>query len=169
MITQEELKQLLHYDPDTGHFTWLVTNSNRPKYRRAGSVTKMGHRHIRVIVIGGKKYREHRLAYLYVYGQLPTDKPQIDHINGNQFDNRIKNLRAVNNQENQCNRKLGENNKSGIFGVFYRETHQTWMVYIGSKYLGSYNNIIDAVADRLRAEREHGYHKNHGRINPIQD
>lgn len=41
----------------------------------------------------------------------------VDHLNHNNRDNRIKNLRVVNTQINNRNRRLFNNNKLGIWGI----------------------------------------------------
>jgi len=53
-LTQIRLKELLHYDPDTGLFTWL-----RPGWKGviAGTHHPSGYIHIRV---DNKPYRAHR-------------------------------------------------------------------------------------------------------------
>lgn len=123
MFTVKLLKELLHYESETGVFYWLVSNSNRIKVGDvAGCVNPYGYV---VIRIDGHLYRAHRLAWLYVYGNYPEGKqPFIDHINGNPSDNRITNLRCSSLAENQKNRKINSNNKSGVLGVS-REKKET--------------------------------------------
>lgn len=101
MITQTELQALLSYDAETGLFRRKVRSSNRIKEGEiAGSLDAKGYVCIRV---SGKTYKAHRLAWLYVYGQMPTG--EIDHINHSKADNRIENLRDVSKAVNQQNPK----------------------------------------------------------------
>jgi hypothetical protein len=59
-LTQEELKENIHYEPNTGLFTRLKVKSNRIKVGDiAGYINKLGYRIIR---INGKSYSAHRLA-----------------------------------------------------------------------------------------------------------
>ena len=113
MITQKELKDLLHYDPETGVFTWLKSGKGRKANGETRGLTN-GYFTIR---INWRQYKAHRLAWLYVYGVWP--KGQIDHINHNTTDNRIANLREVTNQENHRNMSLSKNNTSGVTGVYW--------------------------------------------------
>ena len=80
MITQSELKNILHYNQDTGVFTWIKNSIV------AGTVEKKGYIAIK---INRKSYKAHRLAWLYIYGNFP--KEQIDHLNGIKNDNCINN------------------------------------------------------------------------------
>lgn len=108
MLTAEELRQLVHYDPATGHFTWL--QSKYQPYRignRAGSRMNTGYRRI---FIGEKAFTEHRLAWLYMTGQWP--ERHIDHINGNRTDNRFENLRDVSRSTNLHN--IQSSNKGAL-------------------------------------------------------
>ena len=112
-LSQGRLKSLLHYDPDTGVFTWKVSPSSRVRPGdRAGS--KNGRGYIR-IMIDTKHYMTHRLAWLYVYGVWPVDK--IDHINGDSLDNRICNLREATQAENMQNITVSASNTTGYLGV----------------------------------------------------
>ena len=91
--------------------------------------------------------------------QAPPDK-QVDHINHNKLDNRKDNLRIVTNQENQMNRKIGKNNKSGILGV--RRLRKKWQAFIGvngkTKILGLYKKKEDALEARKKAENKYFKH-----------
>ncbi len=101
-LTAERLRELLHYNPETGEFSRRVHLSNRS---RASSA--VGNKHSSgyiIICVDGSPRRAHRLAWLYVYGEWPNE--QIDHINGIRHDNRISNLRDVTAFENKQNRKL---------------------------------------------------------------
>jgi Demerecviridae HNH endonuclease len=86
-LTQERLKELLHYDPGTGRFRWRVQQGNRGPKGEAGTTNPSGYCKIRV---DGVTHSAHRLAWLYVYGKQPTS--DIDHKKGNPTDNRIANL-----------------------------------------------------------------------------
>lgn len=115
MITQSELKEILHYDLDTGFFTWLVDKS---KSIKAGTVAKnVNHKGYCRIKIDGQEYLSHRLAWLYMYGVMP--KNGIDHINNIKTDNRITNLREATHFQNMRNRLLTVRNKTGYKGVSF--------------------------------------------------
>jgi hypothetical protein len=98
-ITQEKLKEILDYNPDTGIFTWKVSKAKRIKVGSvAGCKNNLGYILIR---IDGKIYLAHRLAWLYTNGDFPLNC--IDHINQIKDDNRICNLRDVTVSENMQN------------------------------------------------------------------
>ena len=86
-LTQERLKELYSYNPETGEFTHLLSWGKRKRGDVAGYVHPT--KRYRYIRIEGKSYFAHRLAWLYVYGKWPED--QIDHIDGVRDNNRIAN------------------------------------------------------------------------------
>ena len=154
MITQIELKDTLNNDHNTGEFSWLVSRAKWIKIGdRAGCIHKStGYR---VIRINGKNYYEHRLAWLYHYGYLPTK--QIDHINRDRTDNRIANLREVSPGENKQNRVKQSNNTSGFKGVTKKGNR--WMAQIwidGEKiYLGTFDSPQEGDIAYQKAALQH--------------
>ncbi|MDH5572343.1 MAG: HNH endonuclease [Gammaproteobacteria bacterium] len=166
MLTQEELKERLFYNEETGVFTYAksICGGGVPgnvagyiSFSRPGAA-------YRIISINRRNYGAHRLAFLYVTGEMPKD--EVDHINGDGCDNRWVNLRSVSRAENARNQKLSKANKSGVTGVCWSKNHKSWVAQIKSKkrtrYLGMFKNIFDAACARKSAEIEYGFHKNHG-------
>lgn len=160
--TQEFLKTLLHYDPETGVFRWKANINSRARIGvKAGTINGGGYRQI---AYKGKSYRGHRLAWLYMTGEAPEG--EIDHIDHNRANNAWSNLRLVSTQENKQNLSMMKNNKSGITGVYWKEKSGRWRALIGGSKnritLGDYKNLFDAVCARKSAELRLGYHRNHG-------
>ena len=163
MITQERLKELLHYCPETGIFTWKIKRSNRIKVGDvAGGLNNMGYIRIRA---GSSQQYAHRLAFLYVEGVMPEEP--IDHINGNRSDNRLGNLRRVSNTDNQRNSSLSRRNKSGFTGVHWAKHVKKWEASIRINrrtiHLGLFNDIDGAIEARKEANIKYGFHENHGK------
>ena len=112
-LTVTRLFELLDYNKDTGVFTWVGYRSNRTKKGAiAGNLNTTGYIDIG---IDGAVYRAHRLAWMYV--KLRSPDKSIDHINGVKTDNRICNLREATTQQNNMNRGVQSNNKTGLKGV----------------------------------------------------
>lgn len=152
-ITQERLREVLDYDPETGLFTWKLTLSNRG---RMGNVAGWPTNGYILIRIDGIAHFAHRLAWLYLYGELPHE---VDHINTIRNDNRIINLRPCTRGQNACNRNRQKNNKSGFKGVSWDKKTGKWVAQIKAKrhVIGYYTNIQEAAdAYALSASRLHG-------------
>lgn len=151
-LTAERIREILHYDPDTGVFTWRVPKGKRVKAGSvAGSMESDGYVRIK---IDDRKYRSHRLAWLYVNGCWPID--QLDHINGSRSDNRIANLREATNSENQQNRAMPANNTSGFTGASFDRVAGRWKarIRVGGKlcHLGYFSTASEAHAAYLSAK-----------------
>jgi len=161
-LNQVGLMHLLNYNSLTGIFTWRnPTNRKSRVGDEAGTINMYGYI---VIKLNGKVYRAHRLAWLYVVGEFPVE--MLDHINRIKIDNRIINLNPVSNEENQRNRKLNSNNKSGFIGVRICNKTNKWLARITVKRkkidLGLFDKKSDAVLARINAEKEYGFSKTHG-------
>ena len=153
-FTQERLKELLHYDPETGIFTNLTQRGKVKKGAVAGSKYSNGYIYIE---IDYKRHRAHRLAWLYVYGKFSVN--QIDHINEIKDDNRLVNLRLATNLENQQNvSSLQLNNTSGFRGVCWHKNHKKWQATITingrCKHLGHFDTAEQASEVYVTAKRE---------------
>ena len=145
MLTQEHLKELLHYDPDTGIFTNLTQRANAVKIGSvAGAKKPSGYIYISV---DNKLYRLHRLDWLYVYGEFP--EKSLDHINEIKDDNSIINLRLATRQENAQNISSPQlNNTSGFRGVSWNKGVKKWTAAINingrKKHLGVFDTAEEA-------------------------
>lgn len=140
-LTQERLKEVMHYDPLTGQFTWIKTLS-----RRAVAGTKSGNPYSNGYLrscIDGEEILCHRLAWFYMTGIWPDH--EVDHKNRVRSDNSWNNLRPSTNSQNKMNRLAHKGSKSGIKGVSWSERRQLWQVSICTKgirtYLGEFKDI----------------------------
>ena len=161
----EDMKKMVSYNPETGEFIRIKGRVDHVGKPAGGCADGNGQGYLR-IRIKGEMIKAHRLAFAYMTGKFP--ETDIDHINGDIQDNRWYNLRAVDRTGNGKNQKLYQTNSSGYPGVVWQSRFQKWRVQTGSaenrKYHGTFTCKLDAIAARMRAERELNYHENHGRI-----
>jgi hypothetical protein len=142
-ITQERLKELLEYSPETGEFFWKVNHSRKARAgRRAGTNNRNIYIHI---VLDGHNYLAHRLAWFYVHGEWPH---LIDHINEIKSDNRLCNLREVPKAVNQYNMAKSRG--------YYRLPTGRWAAYIHKDqkkhHIGVFDTEEEAHNAYLRAK-----------------
>ena len=158
-LSQSDLRRVLQYNPLTGEFHWRVGPSQRTKAGElAGSKTAKGYIRIKIKEL---PYPAHRLAWLYVHGEMPPCV--VDHIDGDKANNRIANLRLATPAQNAWNSKRRVNNKSGFKGVSFNTSAigRPWMATIGAngvkKTIGRYRTKEDAhAAYRSAAASLHG-------------
>lgn len=151
MITASSIRNALHYNPDTGAFTWLHRSDMRPQWngKYAGKIAgcDKGNGYIK-IAINNRAHHAHRLAWLYVHGSLPSNG--IDHVDGNPSNNRIANLRPATQAENMRNIGKRSRNTSGFKGVSFHKQSGKWIVrakYEGkNRYFGLYDTAEQAAA-----------------------
>lgn len=152
-FTAEFFREVIAYDPTTGEMWWKKRiGPMNPVGSNVGSKCIRGYREVSIF---GKKFRLHRIAWIYVYGDWPAQ--QIDHINGVRDDNRIANLRDVDSSTNNQN-KIGPHreSKSGVRGV--RSRGDRWLADIQTrgvrKFLGSFATLEQASRAYAEAKRE---------------
>ena len=165
LITQQRLKDLVHYDRMSGKF---ISKVNRYKLKVGDNLgykskAKRGTIYL-YAMMDGRKYGLHRLAWLYEYGYHPTG--HISHKDHNGLNNCISNLDDVKQSENNRNLSISSKNSSGVTGVSWSKRVHLWRAYIGvdskQRSLGYFIDIDDAIKARKDAELKYDYHSNHG-------
>jgi len=157
-LTQERLKELLHYDPETGEFTWQVDRGLNVKAGDAAGYT--GAAGYRVIGVLGKNRRAHRVAFLYMTGDWPDY--QVDHKDGDRLNNRWANLRACTSAQNMQNfsgQGMGKASATALLGAFYcpmtiKSRPYMSAISVGKvkHYLGYFSSAEDAHKAYLAAK-----------------
>jgi hypothetical protein len=169
MLTKETLQSKLHYNPDTGIFTRICDVGGFKKGTVAGTkhICSNGVKTYIRIGINGKYYLAHRLAWLYMTGEMPQF--EIDHIDCDGLNNRFNNLRQATSAQNAINKSKRSGTKSTLKGVTWYKRNQKWAanIIISGKrhYLGLFATEEDAHRAYCEASnRLHGRFANHGRL-----
>lgn len=127
-LTAARLRELLHYDPDTGIFTWKKKTAQCVRVGdRAGGCNRNRDKY-RYIQIDGVMHAAHQLAWLYVHGAWAATL--LDHKNGCVDDNRIGNLRPATHAENAQNQCVRASNRSGYPGASWSASKKKWVAQI---------------------------------------
>lgn len=159
--TQDQVRYLYDYDPETGVFRW---KNKYPHARRIKIGDVAGSRELGgylTLMVNGKPYKAHRIAWLYVTGSLPEEC--IDHVNGVRDDNRFSNLREATHSENILNKRLRKDNICGVKGVQWDERNKNWRVRVkagGKTVFDKRFNSLEAADTAAREARE----KVHGKF-----
>lgn len=152
-FTPDQLQEKLNYDPETGVLTWKKCHDSTKIGKPAKSLDVAGYVQINM---SGHVLKGHRVAWAIHYGQWPDG--QIDHINGNRSDNRIANLRCVDNQTNCQNQRNGVRpNATGFIGVHRDSTgkYRAKIQFNGKQmHLGGYATPEEAHAAYVNAKRQ---------------
>ncbi|MEZ9898199.1 HNH endonuclease [Vibrio breoganii] len=165
--SQKYLNECFDYDPVTGDMFWKERPldhfeteaqwkrmNTRCKGKKLGYIHKGANNYDSIrIRLDGISYIQSRIIWKMVTGQEPL---VIDHINGDSTDNRFINIRNVNLGDNQMNRKVSKNNKTGFTGVDISKGKYRARIYKSGKdySLGVFDNITDALLARKAAESE---------------
>lgn len=129
-LTAERLRELLHYDPETGVFTRIKRTCTRIP---VGSVAGATHRKVngklyRIIKVDGVAYKAHRLAYLWMTGEWPA--ALIGHRDDDGLNNAWGNIRPATQAENAKNCRRYKTSTSGFKGVSLHKKTGKWVASI---------------------------------------
>lgn len=177
-LTQEIVKELLHYDPDTGKLFWKPRESkwfksgkrqsnscsiwnNKYALKEAGCLSTYDN-YLKIRILG-KSYQLHRIIWLYIHGYWPDE---IDHKNGKRDENTLTNIRNVSHQINMLNTMKQINNTSGHNGIVFHRMSRKFQAQIQYKnknhYLGLFENLEEAIEVRKKAELAFEFSDRHG-------
>lgn len=150
-----KLHRDINYNHETGIFTRIRKSSNSViDGRPLGSINSNGYL---VFSFENKIYYAHRLAWMYVHGEQPSDS--IDHINGNKVDNRIANLRVAGFVLNAQNQRVARSrSKSGLLGVHPFKNGRKWSAQIKANgrtiHIGVFDTAIEGHLAYLEEKRK---------------
>lgn len=162
--SQAELRQIFDYNTEAGELIWRHRPEKGGQWngRFAGKTAGTTYKGYVRIKLDGETYQAHRLIWMLVYGEIPSDK-MVDHENCIGDDNRLCNLRLVSNQQNQLNRSCDKGR--GYKGVYRKGSG--WKAEIttpeGRKYLGLFETPEQAAIAYDSAARK--WHGEHARLN----
>lgn len=144
MLSQDRLKQVFKYCPETGLFTRILSTASNVN---VGDISRcLDKKGYVVIRIDGRLYKAHRLAWLYMTGSWPTG--ELDHKNTIRNDNRFTNLRECSRQQNLRNTNISKKSTTGFKGVSLSKNKKSFRAYatvMGKQInLGTYPDIVSA-------------------------
>lgn len=155
IITPEDLRKLLRYDPETGKLhsrrtgREVFTNTHHSGYKKGA--------------VKSNTYTAHRVCMAIYLGAWPDG--EVDHINGDRADNRLANLRVVTKSQNQRNAKKRKDNTAGHVGLTLRPNGK-WQAYISHsgkrQHIGTFSSKSDAINARIKQQNLHSYTERHG-------
>ena len=146
----DQVRELFDYKD--GLLIWKEGRRGTAAGDIAGSVRKIDGR--RQVGYKRKIYLNYRLVYLWHHGYMPD---RVDHINGDQSDDRIENLRECTANQNSWNSKV----RKGLKNI-YKTPSNTWKVQIKAgdkKHDSTHKTLEEAikVAERVRQELHGDY------------
>ena len=146
------VRSLLAYHPKTGRLIWVDPPGTKT---RPGAIAGYANKQGRIIVmIDGRNYQAHRLAWAIHYGVDPDHV--IDHKDGDPGNNCIDNLRRATASQNGGNSRKS---RAGLKGAYPNSQGYTWMsrIRVGQKklYLGCFRTEQEAHEAYCKAAREH--------------
>ena len=157
MLSVTRLRELLHYDSESGVFTWRVRPTKRSRVRPGDVAGVVNHKGYRYIGVEGARCLAHRLAWFYSYEVWPTN--EVDHVDRCPTNNSLSNLRDVTHAENQQNKQKAYvgNKSSGMLGVCLDRRNSKWKAHIQAfgvrKHIGFFDTKEAARVAYLSAKQ----------------
>jgi hypothetical protein len=152
-MTPETAKRVFNYDPETGILRWAIYNNKAYPGKIAGHPNSAGYLKV---TYNYTSYQVPDVIWLIIYGKKPDGI--IDHIDLDNSNNRLKNLRDATYSQNAANRMPDKRNKSGHVGVFYDTSRFKWLANIMKDgktiHIGRYNSLEEAVEARRNKQQE---------------
>ena len=160
ILSQEHLNSIFEYKD--GSLFYKKSCGTMKSGSKAGPSKPDGRIQVKV---DGKLYLLHRIIFAMHNGYLPE---MVDHIDGNNTNNRIENLRAATHEQNSWNAKARQDNVVGIKNISYNKKYGSWTVRVQAnnirKYIGSYKSLDEAkgiaMAYRNKYHKEFARHGN---------
>lgn len=157
--TQEYIRASLIYDAENGIFVWRHRPDMPPNWnarrsgKKAGAIADNGYL---VLGICGGVFKAHRVAWVYIYGDVLGPMDDIDHIDGNPGNNAIYNLRVSDHKQNMANRKRSKN-KDTPKGVYKERGRYRAIIRVNNKAisLGTYATVNEAQDAYTVAAKAH--------------
>ena len=170
----KEISAVLRHEGDTGELYWkrrpkeLSPSERQWKSWNTRFEGKVAFTHVqegyRVGCVLGHRFLAHRVCWLLHYGEWP--KFNIDHIDGDGLNNRLSNLRDVEQAVNTKNSRKRLDNRSGVTGVYWITSRQKWQASVNVngkfRHLGFFDEIDVAAGVRQQAMIGLGFSERHG-------
>ena len=162
IIEIDEVVSSFLYNEETGEITRTKFRGLPSNIKTLQQASKSRYPMIR---FNGKSYTAHRIAWVLKTKDYPEF--DIDHINGNKWDNRWCNLRIATRSQNCQNKQIYAKSKSGVKGVCFHKLTGKWLAQIkvdGRHVFRKLFNTIDDAEIEIKKQRMI-YHKefsNHG-------
>jgi HNH endonuclease len=148
------LRELLHYDPETGSLTWKIRRHGVGGYPGHTAGYSIDTYKTLYVKIDGVLYQVPYIIWKMMTGRDFVER--ITYIDGDRSNNRWHNLREVNRSKLALTYRKPKNNKTGFKGVMFDNDNVKYRAQIRYRrkhyHLGSFDRIEDAIAARKKAE-----------------
>ena len=146
----EELHRLFRYDRETGKLYWKISTTNSIKVGdEAGCLHPQGYIRVR---IQSKLYSIHRIIYKMCHKVEPPT--YLDHINQIKTDNRLENLREIDNGHNV---RRSANGKGVYVEAGLKKKYRAFLKFNGKQHhIGRFYTYEEARQKVVDFEKENG-------------